>query len=385
MNNSDDDKNKTNIPTGDDEFVVPDHIQQALDEVHKPEDPGQFPQNGVTNEFAPKADDFSIPTVNNDLNNPVTTFTSDVSRSEVGEKNLTNGPQVPAATPQQENFEPPTTTPPLPPEDQNTPFTFPGEEQKAPDISQPTPTDEAPSPAADITTSAPVAPPVENIPEKKTEPVSEPSAPASTEQASTQTPKESAFDSLPKIEKPEYKLPNKKIIRPTKKLIAAFVIGIISVSALFAALQYKNGQAKNLTAVTAGNVTDIVGRVAKLVDLPVNETPSQIANVTDVQKLAANPFFAHAERGDVVLVYSKSQLAVLFRPSTNKIIAIGPIQNTPSKSVAGASTSTTVTPSPSPTVVPSITSVPTPIQSAPTSSPIQNSPTATPIPTTPTP
>jgi hypothetical protein len=64
---------------------------------------------------------------------------------------------------------------------------------------------------------------------------------------------------------------------------------------------------------------ELVSKVGKLVELPSGETPT-LASVQDVNKLKSQEFFARAQNGDKVLVYSKANRAVLYRPSTNKVI-----------------------------------------------------------------
>jgi hypothetical protein len=45
----------------------------------------------------------------------------------------------------------------------------------------------------------------------------------------------------------------------------------------------------------------------------------------DTSKLKGQAFFANAKNGDRVLVFTKAQEAVLYRPSTNIIITVGPL------------------------------------------------------------
>lgn len=54
-------------------------------------------------------------------------------------------------------------------------------------------------------------------------------------------------------------------------------------------------------------------------DPSIDETPT-IATVSDITKLQGQPFFAKAQNGDKVYVYSNAKKAILYRPSENKII-----------------------------------------------------------------
>lgn len=71
-------------------------------------------------------------------------------------------------------------------------------------------------------------------------------------------------------------------------------------------------------------VSDLVQRLDAEVELPT-ESPT-LAEVTDVSQLSNQHFFDHAENGDKVLIYLQAGRAVLFRPSSNKIIEVGPVQ-----------------------------------------------------------
>ncbi len=69
---------------------------------------------------------------------------------------------------------------------------------------------------------------------------------------------------------------------------------------------------------------ELLEKVGKLVVLPVGETPT-IATVSDLSKLKDQPFFAKAQPGDKVLIYSTAKRAILYRPSTNQIIELAPL------------------------------------------------------------
>lgn len=72
-------------------------------------------------------------------------------------------------------------------------------------------------------------------------------------------------------------------------------------------------------------------KVGKLIALPADETPT-IATVEDKTKLADQAFFSAAENGDKLLIYTKAQKAIVYRPSTNQIINVGPISIDPQAS-----------------------------------------------------
>jgi len=68
----------------------------------------------------------------------------------------------------------------------------------------------------------------------------------------------------------------------------------------------------------------LVATVGKLMELPTDETPT-VATIADKDKLKEQPFFAKAENGDKILAFNKAMLAILYRPSVNKIINVAPI------------------------------------------------------------
>ena len=70
----------------------------------------------------------------------------------------------------------------------------------------------------------------------------------------------------------------------------------------------------------------IVEAVSKIAYLP-SENP-QVATVSDISQLKGQSFFADAANGDKVLIYTNTKRAYLYRPSTGKIVNIGPV-NTP--------------------------------------------------------
>ena len=68
----------------------------------------------------------------------------------------------------------------------------------------------------------------------------------------------------------------------------------------------------------------LIDAVAKLMELPADELPS-VATVTDKEKLKDEQFFARAEINDKLLIYPTSHIAIIYRPSTNKIVNVAPL------------------------------------------------------------
>ncbi len=71
--------------------------------------------------------------------------------------------------------------------------------------------------------------------------------------------------------------------------------------------------------------TDTLNKVGQLIQLPADETPTMatIKNAASIKQ--TQPFLADAEDGDILIVYSNAKIAILYRPSENKLIAVGPV------------------------------------------------------------
>ncbi len=108
-------------------------------------------------------------------------------------------------------------------------------------------------------------------------------------------------------------------------ILALGVIGGLSYSTYYFYNQNKIAQAQlsDPQALSQKESEEIIAQVSKLMELPA-ETPS-IATVLDVEKLKEQPFFSKASNGDKVLIFSGAKKAILFRPSTSKIIEVDPI------------------------------------------------------------
>lgn len=90
--------------------------------------------------------------------------------------------------------------------------------------------------------------------------------------------------------------------------------------------QYKNTKIvlDNPEVASLNEVKEITEKLGKIYELPADEEPT-VATVLDVEKLKDQPFFSKAQNGDKVVIYTKSQLAILFRMNDNKIITVAPV------------------------------------------------------------
>ncbi len=103
--------------------------------------------------------------------------------------------------------------------------------------------------------------------------------------------------------------------------------------------QQKLKKLSNPTEAAKAETDSLVKEVGKVVELPSGETPT-IATVADASKLKSQSFFANAQNGDKVLIYTNAKKAFLYRPSTKKLIEVAPI-NLGNNTTTAPSSSTT--------------------------------------------
>lgn len=134
---------------------------------------------------------------------------------------------------------------------------------------------------------------------------------------------------------------------PSVLIIFSFILVISLGSSIYFYTKYRQAVSEKSSF---SEIETIVKKVSQLMELPQGEIPT-LATVNDKSKLQNQEFFQKAENGDKVLVYTQAKKAILYRPSTNKIIDVAPIrstsQTTPTASPSAVlKTSTTLTPTP---------------------------------------
>ncbi len=103
---------------------------------------------------------------------------------------------------------------------------------------------------------------------------------------------------------------------------SVFLIAVIAV-ALFALIAISVAVSKS-QFFASDDPEKLAARVGELILLPENEVPT-VATVSDMHALEGQAFFQNAQLGDKVLMYLAAQKAVLYRPSEDLIIEVGPI------------------------------------------------------------
>ncbi len=120
--------------------------------------------------------------------------------------------------------------------------------------------------------------------------------------------------------------PERKTSRPA---LAIFVLVVLLLLAMSIAGYFYYQFKHTMQAQDVKEVEELSTTIGKFMELPSGEVPT-LATVTDREKLAEQPFFQKAENGDKVLIYSQSGRAILYRPSTKKIVDVTTVNvNTP--------------------------------------------------------
>ncbi len=113
-----------------------------------------------------------------------------------------------------------------------------------------------------------------------------------------------------------------------KYLITVFIIVVLALGgvAYYFYNQYQNLNTiiNNPNKAAQEDINQTLTKIGKFMLLPAKEQPT-LATVVDASKLKTQPFFANAKNGDRVILYVNSKLAILYRPSENKIINVGPL------------------------------------------------------------
>lgn len=113
----------------------------------------------------------------------------------------------------------------------------------------------------------------------------------------------------------------KKGLFSARNIIIALVVLLLVTGG---GLAYYMLGGSNSKVAAENELKEVVAKVGKLMILPEGETPT-LATVADPEKLKDQKFFINAKTGDKVLIYANSQKAILYNPSSNKIVEVAPV------------------------------------------------------------
>lgn len=111
-----------------------------------------------------------------------------------------------------------------------------------------------------------------------------------------------------------------------KKPVNLLLLVLFVISAALAVYFYQE-MAKikeNPQAVAQEETQRLIEQVGRLIVLPQDEAPT-VATISDVEKLKDQPFFANAQNGYKILIYTKAKKAILYDPVSNKIVEVAPV------------------------------------------------------------
>lgn len=77
----------------------------------------------------------------------------------------------------------------------------------------------------------------------------------------------------------------------------------------------------NVPTQAQDETQQLVNHLSQFMELPTDEEPT-LATVSNVEELQSQVFFKNAQNNDKVLLYAKSGKAILYRPSTKKVIEV---------------------------------------------------------------
>jgi hypothetical protein len=113
-----------------------------------------------------------------------------------------------------------------------------------------------------------------------------------------------------------------RLNRPKAIIIIVVVLVLFAgfISFRYIQAERRLNQLGNSSQQNAATTTQkIIAKVGQLALLPKRQVPT-VAIIKNVSELKNQSFFADAQNGDYVLVYTQSKNAILYRPSINRIV-----------------------------------------------------------------
>lgn len=87
-------------------------------------------------------------------------------------------------------------------------------------------------------------------------------------------------------------------------------------------LKSSGGQTQNSSQ--SQEASQLKQKIGQYIQLPSDEEPT-VATVVDADRVKGQSFFKDSQNGDKVLLFAKAGKAILYRPGTDKVIEVAPI------------------------------------------------------------
>lgn len=117
---------------------------------------------------------------------------------------------------------------------------------------------------------------------------------------------------------PKMPLPSGKFF---KYLIGLLVLGAVVWAGVHFVPKLWQKNTRTAEAASLLSPQEVLSEVRSIMELPTDEDPT-IAAVTDLERLKNEPFFQNAQNGDRVIFFVKAKKAILYRPTSRKIIEV---------------------------------------------------------------
>lgn len=115
--------------------------------------------------------------------------------------------------------------------------------------------------------------------------------------------------------------------KQSRRMLITLALALVVVSGLAFYFWYQNGGITEIEQARNQNQTEaqkLVAEISQFLILPEGEQPT-VATVSDLEALKGQPFFANAQKGNKVLIYTKAKKAILYDPVAKKIVEVAPI------------------------------------------------------------
>jgi len=118
-----------------------------------------------------------------------------------------------------------------------------------------------------------------------------------------------------------------EILENLKKNLIVSALAVLFLAATVGMIYFRlqlNTLKTNPQKVAEEEISTVVAKVSELMVLPEGEAPNMLT-VTDPAQLKDQPFFARAEAGDKVLIYTNAKKAILYSVGKGKILEVAPL------------------------------------------------------------